>query len=167
MGRLRKALASALAVGLLAACGNGGGAGASGQAPGFSLRDLEGREVSLAQFRGQVVLVDFWATWCPPCRMTIPDLIKFQQEFGGRGATVLGVNLDETVSDVPGFVKERGINYPVLLGAGKGVDEAYGVRGIPSFFLVDANGVIVRSWSGYSGAFLDELRSLVPPLLKK
>lgn len=94
------------------------GVGQTGQkAPTLSLKDLQGRNVRLSNYKGKVVLINFWATWCPPCRAEMPDLIKMQKEYRGRGLQVIGVTYPpQTVGEVRRFIRKLRVNYPVALG---------------------------------------------------
>jgi thiol-disulfide isomerase/thioredoxin len=87
------------------------------KAPALNLRDLRGRRQRLSDYRGKVVLLNFWATWCPPCRAEVPDLVKWQREYGGEGLQVVGVTYPPTSrARVRAFVRRHGVTYPVLLG---------------------------------------------------
>jgi len=84
----------------------------------LTLKDLEGHDVRLSDYRGKVVMVNFWATWCPPCRKEIPDLIKLQRDYGSRGLQVIGVTYPpEDLAEVRQFVREAKVNYPIALGS--------------------------------------------------
>ena len=110
----------------------------AGPAPPFTLPDLDGRPVSLADFAGRVVLVDFWATWCEPCKQQIPVLNQFHRRH--PAATVLGVAVDAGGREaVAPFAAEHGIEYPVLLGS-ESLARAYGVPGFPALVVVDPAG---------------------------
>lgn len=88
-----------------------------GRSPDLRLKDLKGRSLRLSDYRGKVVLLNFWATWCPPCRAEMPDLVKWQREYGRRGLQVLGVTYPpQTVREVRAFTRHLRINYPVALG---------------------------------------------------
>ncbi len=134
-------------------------------APAFTLPDLNGKQVSLAGLKGQVVFVDFWATWCPPCRYSIPALEALHREFQARGFQVVGVSLDENTAAVAPFVKEKGITYTVLLGGESDVADLYGVRGIPSLYLIDKEGRVARRWVGYDPKYDKEWRDSIAQLL--
>jgi peroxiredoxin len=112
------------------------------QAPDFTLESLDGGKVSLSQFSGQVVLVNFWATWCPPCRAEIPDLETAYQSHWQDGLVVLGVDVSESREAVEPFVKELEMTYPVLLDEAGHVFKAYRVSGLPMSVIVDREGVI-------------------------
>ncbi len=108
----------------------------------FTLADLEGHEWTLKSLRGKVVLVNFWATWCPPCRKEIPDLEELYKRFKGQGLVVLGIS-DEAAAKVRPFVRKEKINYPVLIDPGRKVNNLYSVAGIPMSFVYDRSGKLV------------------------
>lgn len=92
--------------------------GQTGQkAPALALKDLQGRNVRLSDYKGKVVLLNFWATWCPPCRAEMPDLIKMQREYRGRGLQVIGITYPpQTAGEVRRFIRKLRVNYPVAIG---------------------------------------------------
>jgi len=108
----------------------------------FTLADLEGRKWTLTSLRGSVVLVNFWATWCPPCRKEIPDLDALYQRFKHEGLVILAIS-DEEAGKVQPFVAERKLSYPVLLDAGGNVNKLFRVEGIPKSFVYDREGKLV------------------------
>ena len=124
----------------------------------FTVKDLEDRDVTLSQFKGKVVLVNFWATWCGPCRIEIPWLTEFQQKYDARGFTVLGVAMDEEgKSTVAPFVekerfKVRGtpqpMNYPIVLGSDAIADKFGGLVGFPTSVLISKDGRVVKRVDG-------------------
>ena len=111
----------------------------SRQHTGFTLRDLSGTKWDLRSLRGKVVLVNFWATWCPPCRKELPDLEALYERFGSRGLVVLAIS-DEDSAKVAPFVAEHKLTYPVLLDPGRKVNEAFQIDGIPKSFVYDRQG---------------------------
>jgi cytochrome c biogenesis protein CcmG/thiol:disulfide interchange protein DsbE len=113
-------------------------------APEFSLESLEGQTVHLADFRGKAVLLNFWATWCQPCKIEMPWLEQMQQQYGPEGLQIVGIAMDDaSKEDIAKFTKEMGVNYPILLGK-ESVGDAYGgVQFLPSTFFIDRNGKIV------------------------
>ena len=108
----------------------------------FTLADLNGKKWTLKDLRGKVVLVNFWATWCPPCRKEMPDLETLYERFQGQGLVVLSIS-DETADKVKPFIAERKITYPVLLDKGRKVNEEFAVEGIPHSFVYDRSGKLV------------------------
>ena len=126
--------------------------------PDFSLKDLEDHDVLLSQFKGKVVLVNFWATWCGPCKIEIPWLVELQDKYAARGFTVLGVAMDEEgKSAVAPFVrKERfkvggtphSMNYPVVLGNDATADKFGGLLGFPTSVLISKDGRLVKRVDG-------------------
>jgi len=118
------------------------------RAPEFRLAGLDGRPKSLSDYRGRVVLLDFWATWCDTCREELPDLIRLYQRFRGNRFELLGVSVDEGgASRVGRFARAVGLPYPVLL-ADYATVESYEISPIPVKFLVDQNGIIYRKYLG-------------------
>jgi thiol-disulfide isomerase/thioredoxin len=111
-------------------------------APDFTLTGLDGQEVSLSDFRGQPVLLNFWATWCGPCSMEMPFLQDIYEKWTGKGLVLLAVNIQEDPIKVKAFVEGAGYTFPVLLATGNEVPLAYNIRGIPATFFIDADGVI-------------------------
>jgi len=112
------------------------------QTADFTLQDLQGKPWHLRDLRGNVVLVNFWATWCPPCRKEMPDLQALYDKYKDQGFLVLSIS-DEEVAKVSPFVSERKISYPVLLDPGRKVNDAFVVEGIPKTFVYDREGKMV------------------------
>ena len=108
-------------------------------APDFTLWDLQGKEASLRDLRGQVVLLNFWATWCGPCREEMPTI---QERYNVGGFALFAINFDESGETVQGHMNELGIDIPVLLDPGGKVQELYRLRGYPTSFFIDQDGVI-------------------------
>ena len=119
------------------------------EAPGFRLPALAGGEVDLASFRGQVVVVNFWATWCPPCVDEMPSLEKLHRALGPEGLVVLGVSVDEDETALRQFVARLGVTFKILRDpGGRGVAQAYRTTGYPETFVVDRNGVLHETFIG-------------------
>ena len=118
-------------------------------APDFALENLDGDVVRLSDYKGKVVFLNFWATWCPPCRAEIPYFIELVDQYGEDGFIVLGVDLDpRDFSKVPGFVAQQGINYPVLYDT-KRVSGMYGgIQSIPTTFVINRDGKVVEQIIG-------------------
>jgi thiol-disulfide isomerase/thioredoxin len=126
-------------------------AGANLKMPQFSEKNVvDGAVVQSEDFKGKVVLVNFWATWCPPCRKEIPSLMKLQDKYGDKGFSVLGISMDEGGrKNVKKFVDKLEVNYPIIIGSSKHARAFGGVIGIPVTFLVDREGTIVKRLDGY------------------
>lgn len=133
-----------------------------GAAPAFSLPDLTGKAVPLSDFRGKVVVLDFWATWCPPCRREIPDFIDLQRTYGPRGLQIVGIALDEP-EKVEAFVRQNGMDYPVLMGSDEVAALYGGIDGIPTTFLIDRQGKIAARFEGFrpKSVFEEEIKKLL------
>ena len=118
-------------------------------APDFTLPTIDGKQLKLSDYRGKVVILDFWATWCPPCRKGIPDLIELKKKYGSKGLEVIGISLDtDTKAQVAGFAKTNGMNYPVVYG-NQAVTQLYGgIEAIPTTFVIDKKGKIVANYQG-------------------
>jgi len=114
------------------------------KAPDFSLKSVDGKTIKLSDYKGKVVIIDFWATWCGPCRRGIPDLVSIQKEFK-NDLVIIGISLDaeKTIKDVPGFVKSYDINYPIVYGDEKVVMAYGGIQSIPTAFVIDKKGNVV------------------------
>jgi peroxiredoxin len=119
-------------------------------APAFALESLSGEKVRLEEFRGRVVVLDFWATWCPPCMAAMPELEKLQASFAGQPVTVIGVNQQEERQAIKEMVEERGLTFLQVLDDRGSVAEAFHVSGIPQTVLIDATGVVQAVHVGYS-----------------
>jgi peroxiredoxin len=118
-------------------------------APDFTLKDLSGRSVQLSSLKGKVVLVNFWATWCPPCREEIPSMVRLNQAMQGKAFQMLAVSIDEGGKDaVASFFKKGGVTLPALLDSDGKVARRYGTTGVPETFVVDAKGVIMKKVIG-------------------
>jgi len=113
----------------------------------FTLKALDGDKVSLSELRGKVVLLDFWATWCPPCRKELPEVDKLRQQYADKGLVVLGIN-DEDSGTVKSFLKKHEYGLPVLMDSKRDVHRMYGARAIPTVIIVDKNGVIKAHYVG-------------------
>lgn len=125
----------------------GGGPGLGKAAPAFALQDLEGRVVHLSDFRGKVVLLNFWATWCPPCRREFPELVK-AYAGGTSDVVVLGVDLQENVDQVRKFADDYGAKFPIVIDVTASVAGAYRVFGLPSSYFIDQDGILREQYFG-------------------
>lgn len=116
----------------------------------FTVKGVDGASVNLSSFKGKVVLLDFWATWCAPCQVEIPWFVEFQAKYKDRGFAVVGVSVDDTPAQLKPFVTKFKMNYPVLVGLGEdALQEAYGpLWGLPTTYLIDREGRLCRKHMG-------------------
>ena len=116
----------------------------------FTLQDMDGNDVAFESLKGQVVLLNFWATWCGPCKIEIPWFVEFADQHKDDGLVVLGLSVDDTVEKIQAFADEYNVNYPMLVGLGReDFQEAYGpVWGIPMTFFIDREGTLCRTHTG-------------------
>ena len=132
-------------------------------APDFTGTDINGKTVKLSDYKGKVVLLDFWATWCPPCRKEIPGFVDLYSTYKSRGLVVIGVSMDDATAEVIATVSRLKLNYPVLMGD-EYLGAAYGgVLGLPVTFLIDRDGKIRAR---YQGASLTRIKGDIQNLLQ-
>jgi peroxiredoxin len=137
------------------------------KAPDFTLSDLQKNKITLSALRGKVVLVEFWATWCPPCRDMIPELNAVYTKYKDRGVVILGVSMDrggDIPSSVRSFAKEHAIAYPVLLDDSDAAS-LYEVAGIPALFIVDKSGKVAGKHTGFVPGLAETLSQEIEALL--
>ena len=131
----------------------------------FTLKDMNGKDVKLSAYKGKVILLDFWATWCGPCKLEIPWFVEFQTKYGTKGLQALGVSVDDTVDKLKPYVAQLKMNYPVLQGLGHDdVQDAYGpLWGIPVTVVISRDGRICTKHTGISSkdSFEREIKSLL------
>ena len=121
-------------------------------APDFSLESLEGKTMRLSDFRGKAVLLNFWATWCGPCKIEMPWFVELQQKYGSQGLQVVGVAMDDaSKEDIAKFAKEMGVNYPVLIGKEAVGDSYGGIPALPETFFIGRDGKVVDKILGLRG----------------
>ena len=131
---------------------------------GFTLKDLDGKEVRLSTYLGHVLVVNFWATWCEPCKLEIPGFIDLYNRYRDRGLAVVGIAMDEPVATVTPYTREMKMNYPVLVSQGReDLEEAFGLTGLPTTFIINRDGTVCRRYHGYTRkeTFEDALKRLV------
>jgi len=134
-------------------------------APEWQLNDVDGKPVKLSDFKGKVVILDFWATWCPPCRREIPGFVSIQKKYADKGFTVIGVSVDEQgPSVVKPFMRLLEMNYPVVMGTPKIVVDYGGIEAIPTTFVIDRQGNVVTAYEGFTDQATFE--SVIAPLLE-
>ncbi len=131
----------------------------------FTLKDVNGKNVTLASLKGKVVLLDFWATWCGPCKIEIPWFIEFQNKYGASGLQVVGVSVDDTIDKLKPYVADMKMNYPILQGLGHDdVQDAYGpIWGIPVTVVISRDGKICAKHTGMSSkeSFENQIKALL------
>jgi thiol-disulfide isomerase/thioredoxin len=135
-------------------------------APEIQLKDLSGKPVSLASFKGKVVIVDFWASWCGPCRQSMPVLERLSKTYKDKGLVILGVNVDNDVKSASKFLAEVPVSFVVVNDASKSVAKAYAPPTMPSSYIVDRDGRVRRVHAGFKSADAKELELEVQQLLK-
>jgi thiol-disulfide isomerase/thioredoxin len=134
------------------------------QAFEFNLEDLTGRQRSLSAYKGKVVFLNFWATWCGPCRAEVPSMVQLYKELKNQGLTILAVNSQESLEQVSTFVEEMGMGFPVLLDSTGKVGSIYGVRAIPTTYIIDPQGAIRGRMVGTRDWYSPEIIAIVKEL---
>jgi thiol-disulfide isomerase/thioredoxin len=159
-------VAAMLFAGLRMARNNRAGNSGKGQligsvAPDFDLQTLDGKDIKLSDLRGKAVLLNFWATYCGPCKVEMPWFVELQKEYGPQGFQIIGVAMDDaSTEDIAKFAKDMGVNYPILLGK-ESVGESYGgVSVLPTTFFVDRDGKLVAREFGLQSrsVFVDHIK---------
>jgi thiol-disulfide isomerase/thioredoxin len=117
-------------------------------APDFSRPDLAGHAVDLFAYRGKLVLLNFWASWCGPCREEMPQFSRWQRRYGPQGLQVIGVAMDDDAASARAFLKQHPVSYPIVIGDAKLGESFGGVLGLPTSYLIDARGSIVARFQG-------------------
>lgn len=131
----------------------------------FTLATIDNEEITLSKLKGKVVLIDFWATWCPPCRNSIPVFIDLYNKFHEQGFIVLGIGLEEK-APLKNYRNTHNIPYPILIG-NKEVARAFGVQAIPHIFIIDKKGTIRKTQVGFSPGLEAEFETLIDSLIKE
>jgi len=130
------------------------------KAPDFTLLNLQDESVNLSKYKGQVVLINFFSTNCPPCRVEIPDFIRLQDQYGSKGFAVIGISVDQNGKRIlPGFVQALRINYPILLATSKVIRDYGNIYALPASFLIDKNHLILKHYTGM--VTKDELEPII------
>ena len=154
------ALAAALAIAVPALAGSAGG-----PAPQFTLAARGGRDVSLTQYRGQVVMINFWASWCGPCRQEMPLLESIYKRYNKRGFTLLGVNVEPDSKAADEWLRDTPVSFPILYDKDSKVSKLYEVAGMPCTVIIDRSGKLRVLHRGYKpgdeNEYLDSIRSLI------
>ncbi len=161
-------IAGILAVGLLGSMLAGGQVVANNSvAPAFSLQTRDGNTLSLADLRGEVVMINFWATWCGPCRQEMPLLEQIYQRYSGLGFTLLGVNVEEHSADADRFLAETPVSFPILFDPDNEVSKQYGVSAMPSTVIVDRQGNVRFLHHGYQPGYENEYQNQIRELVRE
>jgi peroxiredoxin len=134
-------------------------------APDLSLTDLQGNPVSLSDFRGQTVLVNNWATWCPPCKEEMPELQAYYEARQGQGFTIVAIEAGDPAAEVSDFVRRFGLTFPVWIDPTLKATAAFRNPGLPSSYVIDASGRVRLAWAGAINR--EKLEQYVTPLLEE
>lgn len=148
--------------------GMAGAAARKGQpVPSFRVVSTSGQQITQQNFKGRLLIIDFFATWCAPCRDSIPHLVKLNQKFGPQGLSILGLSMeDDDPKGVRQFMADKRINYTVA-SAGDELLSSFGVRSVPTLFLVDKEGVVVEKFTGFGEQTAQRIDSIINTLLAK
>lgn len=134
-------------------------------APSFTIADATGHPAGLADYRGKIVVMNLWASWCPPCRAEMPELEGFYQAFRGRNVMVIGVDEGESAARAQAFARALRITYPILIDASQQYGRVYAALGLPTTIVVDARGVVVH---GFDGPLTQrQMRDAVEPMVER
>lgn len=139
--------------------------GQKSKAPALSLKDIQGRKISLSKYKGKVVLLNFWATWCPPCRAEMPDLVKMQRQYRKQGLQVIGITYPpEQIKEVRQFIQQLRVNYPIALGTKETKTLFDQTETLPLTIIIDRRGNVVDRIEGI--LLPEEFEQKIKPLLK-
>lgn len=136
-------------------------------APDFALKGSTGQNLRLSEFRGQVVMINFWASWCGPCRQEMPHLEALYQRYESLGFTLLGVNVEKDRRDADEMLSGMKVSFPILFDSNNEVSKLYDVIAMPSTVLVDRDGKIRHIHHGYKSGYEDEYQSQIRSLIKE
>jgi peroxiredoxin len=138
------------------------------EVPNFAFPDMSGKQISLSDHRGKVVLVNVWATWCPPCRQEMPSMQRLYEKFKGKNFEILAVSIDsEGREAVAPFMRKLHLTFPALLDPGETIIPLYGITGVPESFIVDKDGILVEKIVGPINWATPEVFSLFKDLIQK
>ncbi|HEV2272202.1 MAG TPA: TlpA disulfide reductase family protein [Steroidobacteraceae bacterium] len=159
--RIRIAAMAAILAFALPAWAGGGDV----QAPAFTLQSVAGKQVSLAQFKGDVVMINFWASWCGPCRQEMPLLDSIYKQYKDMGFTLLGVNVEPDSHNADAWLKRTPVSYPILYDPKSEVSQLYQVQAMPTTVIVDRQGVVRFVHNGYlpgdENQYMNSIRTLI------
>lgn len=139
----------------------------SGPAPNFTLKSLSGKNIKLSELTGNVVLVNFWASWCGPCRQEMPLLDAIHKKYEPLGFTVLGINVEEQVANAKSFIDERPVDFPILFDSNNQVSKLYNVIAMPTTVVIDRDGKIRYIHQGYQSGDEVKYRKMVKTLVRE
>jgi peroxiredoxin len=139
----------------------------SGPAPNFTLKSLSGKNIKLSELTGNVVLINFWASWCGPCRQEMPLLNAIHNKYKPLGFTVLGINVEEQVANAKSFISERPVDFPILLDSKNRISELYKVIAMPTTVVIDRDGNMRFLHQGYQSGDEAEYRKMVKKLVRE
>ncbi|MGH8287497.1 MAG: TlpA disulfide reductase family protein [Steroidobacteraceae bacterium] len=135
------------------------------QAPGFTLQSSDGKVVSLAQFKGDVVMINFWASWCGPCRQEMPLLDNIYKQYKDMGFTLLGVNVEPHARNADAWLKQTPVSYPILFDPKSEVSQLYQVQAMPTTVIIDRKGIVRFVHNGYlpgdENQYMNSIRALI------
>jgi len=135
------------------------------QAPAFTLQSLDGRTVTLGQYKGDVVMINFWASWCGPCRQEMPLLDDIYKQYKDMGFVLLGVNVEPDASNANGWLKKTPVSYPILYDPKSSVSQLYQVQAMPTTVIIDRKGIVRYVHNGYlpgdENQYMNSIRSLI------
>lgn len=132
-------------------CGTAGAMKVGDRVPDFVRPDFANKSIQLSEYRGKLVLLNFWATWCPPCREEMPLFSQWQRDFGTKGLQVLGVSMDDEAASVRQFLAEYPVSYPIVMGDVALAETFGGVLGLPLSYLIDEQGHVIGRYQGEPG----------------
>lgn len=167
-GRFIRRIWALVASGVLLSVGAGAAGGLDGQtAPDFTLQDRSGDSVALSDLRGEVVMINFWATWCGPCREEMPLLDELHSRYNRVGFTLLGVNIDDDPRRAEDMIESLGVTFPVVFDSTKQVSQQYEVSAMPVTILLDREGVVRYVHHGYKPGYEDKYLEQIRELLRE
>ncbi len=144
-----------------------GSASTSVTAPNFTLKNLAGKNIKLSELAGNVVLVNFWASWCGPCRQEMPLLNAIHKKYEPLGFTVLGVNVEEQVENARSFIRDRPVDFPILLDSNNQISQLYNVLAMPTTVVIDRDGNIRFIHQGYQSGDEAKYHDMIKTLIRE